>query len=487
MSHSHHSNHDNVEVYAPDTKTLYTVPRQAISHNGNGDQGSGKSRLLVCRSYCNAIEAGQAPSEITACAMGNQCRFVHIDVPLNQLKGDIIHVHYIYREPSLCIYERLSTAMAREQPQNAKRIEEATLMIYGPNNREPVEHIPVSELLLTGGSRYAFDCFMNPRRSTNGQAADPPRVCHCAHYYFTQTCNRGANCSFIHVVSIDAAQKTDSSKPTNYRRRVGQLGQTEVPQMAMTPQVAYHSPMGSQANTPLTGQHLRSPGSNQHGSPFLQNARSPFNNAQNNKATFATSSPFLPAEGNNQIGFDSYNNSSNIPNLANGQNEWQQGNPTSKTTSVYVGHRPQQPLEAVYLPREQVTVGVKQPHQSHFPPSPTVQQHQNGNKQLPTSMLPMDDVDEEAADRNPTKGHPTSYTNYHSNPDFTLGQNHYTEGSSTDYAPRQPQGYTNSNRASPMHTPSTGMHLMPSTPKVSAGRYAHNPYAGSPVTTQNVV
>lgn len=87
-------------------------------------------------------------------------------------------------------------------------------------------------------------------------------MCHCAHYYFTQTCNRGANCSFIHVISTDPSQKADSIKPANYRRRVAQLGQVEVPQGHMgSPQIQYHSNAPSVQGTPVVGAHVSVGGS----------------------------------------------------------------------------------------------------------------------------------------------------------------------------------------------------------------------------------
>lgn len=254
-NHNSANNTQCIEVYAPDTKTLYSVPLHNVFHQGSP---SDKGRFLVCRTYSNAIEAGVSPSEVTACAMGNHCRFVHIDVPLSQLKGDVIHVHYVYRSEECCSYESLSKAMIREHADVPKNvIEDFGILVYGPNNREPVERIRAARLLLTGGSRYAFECATNPKRLPGGQIVDQPRVCHCAHYYFTQTCNRGSNCSFIHVISTDPTQKADSIKPANYRRRVAQLGQIEIQQGNMgSPQIQYHSNVPSVQGTPTVGQHV---------------------------------------------------------------------------------------------------------------------------------------------------------------------------------------------------------------------------------------
>eukprot|EP00388_Colpodella_angusta_P023277 GDKJ01059459.1.p1 GENE.GDKJ01059459.1~~GDKJ01059459.1.p1 ORF type:complete len:242 (+),score=-13.00 GDKJ01059459.1:41-727(+) len=71
--------------------------------------------------------------------------------------------------------------------------------------------VPISQILVTEGAREALK-------------AKRTQPCHCAHYYYAQTCNRGASCSFIHVVSVDPSQERDSTRPSTFRKRMRQLG-----------------------------------------------------------------------------------------------------------------------------------------------------------------------------------------------------------------------------------------------------------------------
>ena len=588
--HSHNANHQQqqqqqqqqqsaslqscTEVYAPDTKTLYSVPKEFISHMG---LPSDKGRLLVCRTYCNAIEAGERPGDVTSCAMGNQCRFVHIDVPLTQLKGDVIHVHYVYRSEGCCAYESLSAAMNREHSDvPSEVIEGFSLMIYGPNNREPVERIPTTRLLLTGGSRYAFECATNPRRTAAGQVAEQPRVCHCAHYYFTQTCNRGANCSFIHVISVDPSQKADSIKPANYRRRVVQLGQPEVPQAGIamgTPQVQYHSNAPSVQTTPAVGQHHHhgdAPHSQRHMSISIgmNNALSPNTFNQGTPVTVGHAPARVPtipspvglgqdaclaphageSNNNSTTAYNGYHRNAHpspagtSEGIANGycssstyNNSYSQANsalpppPPSGTGMATVGNVPTR--SAHNSPATYANTSAKAA--SNIPPPPTGSTTSSpvavgygagpqprhipasASTSAMTAMLPMDDVVDGCYDAAPHAGpygagqYHSNYANTHSRalpaglyintPTAGYGYNGQQHSGSFSlnnnaadamYSPAvvppgysSTAGYANSAQCSPTGTPSTAMHKV-ATPKVAAGRFAHNPYAQSPVTAQ---
>eukprot|EP00388_Colpodella_angusta_P013111 GDKJ01032985.1.p1 GENE.GDKJ01032985.1~~GDKJ01032985.1.p1 ORF type:complete len:967 (-),score=81.91 GDKJ01032985.1:203-2755(-) len=255
---------DSIEVYAPDSKIVYTVPKELVSHFGTEPTGG---KRMICRSYSNAyasshelpqglsatdnslrdggatspVSKKSSPSNNTStnnntsdpnlvvtnigggtCQMGSNCKFVHIDALLSSLKMDEVHVHYIWRDIECVTYERLNSVLVREHPTlDRSRVMNTVLRIFGPNHREPAEEVSTANLLYTKGSRYAFEIVAGIIPTAG------PHPCHCAHYYFNQVCNRGASCAFIHSVSIGSGLREDKFKAPNFHRRVAILSAEE--------------------------------------------------------------------------------------------------------------------------------------------------------------------------------------------------------------------------------------------------------------------
>eukprot|EP00388_Colpodella_angusta_P026314 GDKK01005161.1.p1 GENE.GDKK01005161.1~~GDKK01005161.1.p1 ORF type:complete len:1235 (+),score=149.12 GDKK01005161.1:363-3707(+) len=252
---------DSIEVYAPDSKIVYTVPKELVSHFGTEPTGG---KRMICRSYSNAYASShELPQGLSAtdnslrdggatspaskkssqsnntsinnnssdpnlvvtnigggtCQMGSNCKFVHIDALLSSLKMDEVHVHYIWRDIECVTYERLNSVLVREHPTlDRSRVMNTVLRIFGPNHREPAEEVSTANLLYTKGSRYAFEIVAGIIPTAG------PHPCHCAHYYFNQVCNRGAGCGFVHVISLNPKQAEAKVRHSNFHKRLEAMG-----------------------------------------------------------------------------------------------------------------------------------------------------------------------------------------------------------------------------------------------------------------------
>ncbi|KAH8611430.1 hypothetical protein ERJ75_000932700 [Trypanosoma vivax] len=92
-----HSLNGLVKVFDPNFKCIYLVPVDCVVHVPPARLNI--SRLVVCRNY--------APGATSSCSKDESCRFVHADVDYSTLESFSIHVNYVWRNESLCTYERL--------------------------------------------------------------------------------------------------------------------------------------------------------------------------------------------------------------------------------------------------------------------------------------------------------------------------------------------------------------------------------------------
>ena len=205
-----------VDVYAPDTRVLFAdVPVGHISHFGRSVHG----RLLLCRPHSDWV-AAEAAEEMTCagpstgldrpapaakgCPSGEACQCAHIDVPLSRLNGNTIHVHYVYRSEECCAYDRVAPAGPSAS---------IPVSVLGSGGEAPAEAYTFGLLLRTKGSELAL-------ADALADASRPITVRHCPHFYWSQTCYSGVSCTAVHVVSIDASQERDSSRPYSYGKRL---------------------------------------------------------------------------------------------------------------------------------------------------------------------------------------------------------------------------------------------------------------------------
>ena len=172
---------DIIEVFDPDFKFIYDVPSSAVVHLPPARLNI--TRLVLCRNY--------RPYDPQSCAMGGNCKFVHADCDFTKLEAHPIHVNYIWRHESLCMYPRLPAG--------------DVLTVWAPNNKQPATLIPSECVLVTRGSQAYMSCLRSARSGLAGasQREHTAPLSHCAHYYFNRMCNRGECCNFIHAVHVD--------------------------------------------------------------------------------------------------------------------------------------------------------------------------------------------------------------------------------------------------------------------------------------------
>jgi hypothetical protein len=126
----------------------------------------------------------------SSCALGDECIFVHGSMTeASSLSASLpkpIHVNLKYASLERARYPRLPPG--------------DSLTVMAPNGRPPGTQVASDFVFATQGSLL---------RNDESRMASRKPLSHCAHYYFNRVCNRGANCSFIHVVCIANADDAD--------------------------------------------------------------------------------------------------------------------------------------------------------------------------------------------------------------------------------------------------------------------------------------
>eukprot|EP00331_Platyophrya_macrostoma_P000845 CAMPEP_0176408784 /NCGR_PEP_ID=MMETSP0127-20121128/2144_1 /TAXON_ID=938130 /ORGANISM="Platyophrya macrostoma, Strain WH" /LENGTH=304 /DNA_ID=CAMNT_0017788109 /DNA_START=54 /DNA_END=968 /DNA_ORIENTATION=- len=173
-----------IDVYDTDlTFVILGVAPERVHHRPDAASlvpaAAGLPSYLLCPDYETEAQ----------CPRGSQCEHFHVDT--TGLVRREIHVNRAYRTLESVKYARVSTARA-------------TLSVYAPNHRQPVERVDSATLLLTAGSEAALKGEAVSVVDTAPDApVDPTAPSHCAHFYFNRMCNRGRTCRYLHAVHLN--------------------------------------------------------------------------------------------------------------------------------------------------------------------------------------------------------------------------------------------------------------------------------------------
>jgi hypothetical protein len=166
----------HIDLYDPDLtevciNTLVSSLAYVPSHDRR--ERTQQPPYVLCREFV----------EQSSCALGDECIFVHGSMTeASSLSASLpkpIHVNLKYANLESARYPRLPTG--------------ETLTVMAPNGRPPGTQFMSDFVFATQGSLL---------RNDESRVASRKPLSHCAHYYFNRVCNRGADCSFIHVVCI---------------------------------------------------------------------------------------------------------------------------------------------------------------------------------------------------------------------------------------------------------------------------------------------
>ncbi|KAG8346693.1 hypothetical protein ERJ75_000017200 [Trypanosoma vivax] len=161
-----HSLNGLVKVFDPNFKCIYLVPVDCVVHVPPARLNI--SRLVVCRNY--------APGATSSCSKDESCRFVHADVDYSTLESFSIHVNYVWRNESLCTYERLPPGDVLDVLTQ--------------------EDSPSTQKILS-------ECILVTRGATQHRSPERSPLYHCPAYKCNGMCVRGEECIFIHALCID--------------------------------------------------------------------------------------------------------------------------------------------------------------------------------------------------------------------------------------------------------------------------------------------
>ncbi len=216
------------EVFDPSFTFLYTVPTAKIVHLPPAKLSI--TRLVICKNFIPAcVPGGGAES----CCVGDLCKFVHVDIPLDLLPKRSVHVRYAWRREDLCTYPRHSVglgfldvgspqlaasymeSMEKGRAGGQKLCESLELGTSG-QVEIAVRSVRADLLLVTAGSTRALSAKNSATSSEvdrladtrSGQVVEVP-VCHCPQYFYNRMCKNGEQCMFIHVVTVDPTVQGD--------------------------------------------------------------------------------------------------------------------------------------------------------------------------------------------------------------------------------------------------------------------------------------
>ena len=229
-----------VSIYSPNFTCMVTVPRSTISHMPA--QRLNITRLVACKNFSEAVEeSGQAHLNdvqwcLSACKMGNRCKFVHVSRPLSEFPSQALHAHYIWRSEEDVTYDRLivtepiddtPTLRLVHRDECRERLSQYRQQASSPQEDRTVVHVlggdvelhdrtepgvpvmidviaavmpsvrvPATRLLKTEG---AVECL------SLAHAGQPvPVLTICASYSCENECRHGSKCRDAHVINIDS-------------------------------------------------------------------------------------------------------------------------------------------------------------------------------------------------------------------------------------------------------------------------------------------
>lgn len=172
-----------IDLYDSDlTVVSINTPVHSLEHVPSHDQRERDQHppFVVCREY----------ESTGSCRRGNECSNVH-GVMSADPPPKLVHVNLLCETLESARYPRLSPG--------------AILCIMAPNGRPPAQEVASEFIFVTQGSTMS---------SLVENSTSHKPLSHCAHFYFNRVCNRGADCSFIHVVSIGDARITTTAAPS---------------------------------------------------------------------------------------------------------------------------------------------------------------------------------------------------------------------------------------------------------------------------------
>lgn len=206
-----------IDLYDPDLtvvciNTLVSSLVYVPSHDRR--ERTQQPPFVLCREFV----------QVGSCAHNEECIFVHGSMSEASSSSGAapkpIHANMKYATLDSARYPRLPPG--------------ETLNVMAPNGRPPGTQVASEFVFVTQGSLL---------RNDESRVASRKPLSHCAHYYFNRVCNRGANCSFIHVVCVaddDEAEEDDDDEFLAKGSSV--LGMLAPPPANNQPSSAYHMP-----------------------------------------------------------------------------------------------------------------------------------------------------------------------------------------------------------------------------------------------------
>lgn len=181
-----HTAPETVEVFDPEYKFVYQVPRSLITHMPQ--QNKQITRLMWCKNFLPDVNGDPHHS---SCPSRRHCKYVHVNVTSRDLlPHHSIHVNYIWRDPRECTYATMPPG------------ERFIVCCSKKSSVTAYFHVPSERCLVTKGSREAS----SPSREV---------LYYCVEFHITGICREGDECPLVHVMTVDPAETQKYKRATH--------------------------------------------------------------------------------------------------------------------------------------------------------------------------------------------------------------------------------------------------------------------------------